>query len=380
MSQIKYFKGLNNVSDPLRSGLAWLTVADNVFITDTGGIEKRDGYSQVSSGAYTGVYTTKDFQRMYLVDGGSLKTADGVVLKTGISAAPMFWTEINDQVFFNNGVDSGVILADNTVLVWRWAGPFAPVVAAVTGTLPAGTYQVRVTTVLADGRETGTSDASEITLGEGQALQISGLAARSNVYIAPANSTVYQLAGANTSSSFVWNSGPEYLGRDLLNAFLDPLPTDATVVQEWKGRIYAAQYLPGEDQTVVWFTEPMGYHLFNLNSNFFIVPGRVEMLAPHDKALVVGTRTKLFAYTVQAIEELADYGVVPGQHWAADDDRLIFWTARGACSALPFTNLTERQVSVAPGVQAGGTIVRSGGQKRYVVALHQGGAAFNQFT
>lgn len=373
----RFFRGLNNVTDSLRLGLGWFAEANNVHVTDAGAVESRDGYTRVSTGAYTGAYSTKNFQRMYLVDGGNLKTADGVVLKSGLSAAPMFWTEVNEQVFFNNGIDSGVILPDNTVLEWRWVPPSAPQVAAVTGNLPAGVYQVRVTTSLADGRETGTSDAGEITLVEGQALQVAGLAAHSNVYIAPANSTVYQLAASNTGSSFVWNRGPEYLGRDLLNAFLDPLPSGTTVVQEWKGCIYAAQYLASEDQTVVWFTEPMGYHLFNLNSNFFIAPGRVEMLAPHDKALIVGTRSKTFAYTVKTIEELANYGVVPGQHWADDDGRLIFWTTRGACTALPFTNLTERQVSVAPGVSAGGTIVQTKGQKRYLVSIQQGGSAFN---
>jgi hypothetical protein len=102
------------------------------------------------------------------------------------------------------------------------------------------------------------------------------------------------------------------------------------------------------------------------------------MLAPHDDALIVGTDACIYAYG-DRLNELADYGVVRGQHWAEDDERIIFWSVRGACAALPFRNLTERSVSVAPGVQAGGTIVRSGGQKRYVVALQSGGAAFNSF-
>ena len=79
------------------------------------------------------------------------------------------------------------------------------------------------------------------------------------------------------------------------------------------------------------------------------------------------------------LTDLAPYGVVPGQHWAADDDdSIIFQSTRGACRALPFKNLHERSVSFAPGLAAGGAIRRSGGQRHYLVAIQQGGSAFNQ--
>ena len=143
--------------------------------------------------------------------------------------------------------------------------------------------------------------------------------------------------------------------------------------------MYAAQYFPTENQTVVWFSRPLGFHLFNLNQDFFMVPGHVHMLAPHKDALIVGTGERVFAYAGEKLSQLAQYGVVPGQHWSADDERIIFWTLRGVCAAMPFTNLMERSVSVAPGIKAGGTIVRQGGQKRYLAVLQQGGSAFNSF-
>lgn len=376
--KITSFLGLNNVTDSLRAGFGYLSVADNVVVTDSGAIEKRKGYSRVEAGSFSAAYATLDYQRAYLVTSGSLRTLSGAVIKTGITPAPMYWAEINDDVYFNNGTDRGIIRPDNSLIDWSWSVPATPTVAAVTGSLPAGLYQVRCTTLASDGRETGASDSFELVLPEGRALQITGLAANSRVYIAPADSTVYQYAFTATGAA-VWNSSPDSLGRELLNNLLDPLPLGADVIQLWKGRAYAAQYMPEHKQSVVWFSEPMGFHLFNLNSSFFMVPGKVTMLAPHDTALVVGTDTRQFAYTPEGIKEIADYGVVPGQHWAKDDDRIMYWTTRGVCT-FPFSNLTERQVSVAPGVQAGGTIVHSGGQKRFVVALHQGGAAFNAYS
>ena len=387
--KIKAFKGLQNVSDPLRLGLGWLAQADNVDITDTGALVRRHGYSLSLAGAFTASFSTFDHQRMYVVDGGALKSikdsTTASTLRVGLSNAPMRWAEINDQVFYNNGVDSGIILPDDEVLDWRWDMPATPVAVAVTGTLAPGVYQVRCTFVLADGRTTGASDAAEVELAQGQALSVSDIpqvtGAKTQVHIAPANSTVFQLAATTTRAALVWNAPPEELGADLLNTFFDPLPAGVREIQAWRGRLYAAQYFPDIGQSVVWFSEPLGFHLFDLNSAYFMVPGQVLMLAPHDDALIVGTDARVYAYVGDKLTQLAPYGVVPGQHFAVDQDdgKTYFWTKRGLCAAMPFANLTEKQISVSPGSHAGAAIVYHGGQKRYLACLHAGGAAFNAF-
>lgn len=374
---IKLFKGLNNVSDPLGLDMSWLVQADNLNVTDRGVLNKRAGYTLARAGSFIGAFSTFDFERGYCVTPSAIQTFPGEDIAPLTSPDTMFWTEINSQVFFNNGTDSGIIRADNSVLPWRWSMPASPVLGAVTGDLPAGTYMVCCTYTLPDGRETGATEPAYITLGEGQALQISQLSLGCNVYIAPANSDVFQLYCTAARTATVFNSSPDYLGRDLLNAFVDPLPLGAGAIQAWQGRIYAAHHDPALNQTAIWFSEPLGFHLFNLNSSFFLVPGKVEMLAPHDAALVVGTGECVYAYDGAKLTQVADYGVVPGQHWDKDGDRLLFWSKRGLCSALPFQNLTDRQISVAPGVRAGGCLVRAGGQKRYLTVLQQGGSPFN---
>jgi len=381
---IKSFRGLNNVSDPMRLDMSWLVQADNVNISETGAISKREGYSLARAGAFTSAFSTFDFSRMYTADALGIKTFTGENIAALSSTSPMFWCEANDNVYYNNGVDSGVIGPDNTVTPWRWPTPTAPSVAAVTGNLPAGMYQVRCTYILDDGRETGTGDSAEIYLTDGQGLQISNIplglgVSGTNIYIAPANSDVYQLFASTRSTALTFSSSPNDLGRDLLNAFLDPLPLGADAIQAWKGRIYAAQYMPTENQTAIWYSEALGFHLFNLNSNFIIVPGRVHMLAPHSDALVIGTGERVYAYDGTKLVQVAEYGVVPGQHWAKDDERILFWSVRGLCAALPFSNLTEKAVSVAPGVRAGGCVIRAGGQKRYLSVIQQGGSAFNPY-
>lgn len=296
---ISSFRGLNSVSDPLRLGLGWLTLANNINVTDTGAIAQREGYSRSLAGSFTGAYSTLDAQRLYLIDGGVLKAKAGsvaITLMSLTSTAPMYWCEVNDRVFFNNGTDSGIIEPDNAISPWR-------------------------------------------------------------------ESTLADL---------------EFLGADgtPLSALLDPLPLGTDVIQAWKGRIYAAQYMAAENQTVIWYSQPLGFHLFRLDTDFIVVPGRVLMLAPHDDALLIGTDQIVYAYG-ERLDELAPYGVVPGQHWSEDSKQVFFWTTRGLCSALPFRNHTEQQVSVAPGVHAGGSVLKTDGQRRYVVAIQQGGAAYN---
>lgn len=298
MPQIKRFKGLNNVSDPLRLSPGWLAQADNVNISDTGAMSKRKGYSLHRAGAFNSAYNTLDFQRSYLATAIGIQNFAGENIAVLSSIAPMFWCEVNEHVYFNNGTDSGVIAPDDSVSVWRGA---------------------------------------PVSYGAG----------------------------------FKNDDGTE------MEVLFETLPLGTGPIQFWKGRMYAAQYFPRENQTVVWFSEPLGYHLFNLDSNFIILPGRVEMMAPHDEALLVGTDACVYAYTGEKLAQLADYGVVPGQHWSQDGQRILFWTNRGLCAALPFTNLTERQISVAPGVRAGGCLVRSGGQKRFLAVLQQGGVPFN---
>lgn len=361
----------------MRLDMGWLVSANNINITETGAIAKREGFTLQQSGSYASAFNTFDYQRAYFVVGGVIKDFDGTSIKTLTSTAPMYWCEINYQVFFNNGTDSGVILTDNTLLDWRWAEPVAPTVIAVTGSLAPGLYRVLCTTTLSDGRETGASDIAEIELTDGQALQISGLGANTNVFIAPSNSDVFSYAGCGP---MVWNSSPDDLGRDFQNYQLDTLPLGCSVIQAWKGRMYAAQYFQPNNQSAIWYSLPLGYHLFDLNVGFILVPGQVHMLAAHDGVLIIGTGERIYAYDGQKLDPITDYGVLPGKHWDKDDDgRILMWTSRGLCAALPFANITEKQVSVAPGVRAGGCVVRTGGQKRYVAAVQTGGAPFNAY-
>lgn len=388
--RIDKFKGLNNVSDPLRLGLGWLSRADNVDITDTGALVRRGGYALYRSGVLSGAFNTADFKRLYVVDGGALKRIDSassaITLRTGLSNKQMHWVEVNNDVYFTNGIDSGIIRRDDSVIDWAWSVPTPVVLSAGQGDLPAGQYQVACTYRMPDGRETGASAVSIIDLAAGSSLVISSIPSVAGyvtrVYVAPANSRVLQLAFETTQASASWNATPDALGEELMYGVIFPLPLGATQPTLWKGALYVMEYFPESNITVVWCSEPLGFHLFDQRAKFIVLKGKGVMLASHVNALLLGTDDAVYSWDGEKLTVEAEYGAVPGWGSVVDDDNgdVYFWTERGVCRAMPFANVTERQVSVAPGTQAGAAIVRQQGQKKYVVVLRRGGEAFNQHS
>ena len=78
-NRISDFHGLNNVTDPIKLDLSWAVQADNVDVDKHGNMRRCDGYTQFNTATNcTGAYTTKDLQRYYLVDNGSLLPYDNI--------------------------------------------------------------------------------------------------------------------------------------------------------------------------------------------------------------------------------------------------------------------------------------------------------------
>ena len=209
---------------------------------------------------------------------------------------------------------------------------------------------------------------------------------RTRTYICPANSTVFGLAVSSTATATVWDFDPTSLGIELRTEFCDPIPAGCDVIQHWRGRMWAALYDHATNTTAIFPSKALGFHLFDLDEAV-AVTGRVLMLAPTDSGLVIGTDRHVWALSADgSLGKLAHYGVVPGNSWAFDlledgrdnDKTVLFWSQRGMCRALPFTNLTAGHLSVAPGVQANAAVIARKGEKHFLANLHAGGTAFNQ--
>lgn len=95
MAAIRYFRGLNNVTDPLRLGLSWFVRADNVDVTEPGGVQVCVGRSLAMACTPTGLYSTRDFSRLYVIDGRELRQ---VLDDMTVHPRCRTWAAINYQV------------------------------------------------------------------------------------------------------------------------------------------------------------------------------------------------------------------------------------------------------------------------------------------
>jgi hypothetical protein len=387
-SNAKAFKGLNNVIDPMRLNWEWLSVADNLNITDTEAIVLADGHKRRYTGTRVqGAYSTLDLTRLYLVDNGTLfrvhPNFTAVPLRTGLADRPMHFAEENERVYYANGVDYGIVLPDDTLIDWVIPVPAPCVLDRSTGSLPAGLYRVVCTFVAADGRESGAGDATAIVLDSDAALTISGIEQRAgyttNVYVASANSTVFNLLTSHAPVALSWNGSPNDVGRELTTQLLSALPIGASLPTFFKARAYLVEFFPSANVSFLYESKPLAPHLYDFSEGFYCIAGEVVLLAGQKEALVVGTRSAIYLYDGEKLDRVADYGTVPGWHaQLTPEKKLIFWTVRGFCQAPPFENLSETKLSAAPGLSAGAAVIDADGYRKYVAVLQQdGGAPYN---
>lgn len=388
-SEVSAFVGLANVNDPVRVGLRGLTVADNVEVTATGSLRKRAGRRLCDAAPLLSGYATEDGTRLYVqrADGiyavGRDETQSLVVATD--SPHPLRWTEFNQSVYFANRDTDGVISPVGALMPWRWPVPGAPQIALGAGSLPAGQYQLAQTFVMPDGRETGASPRTAITLAQPGGLTLTasppaGWTAR--LYASGADSTTLMLLG-ETTGSLTLGVGPNQLAAELAADFglAVPAPVDIDCLTACRGRLYAATFHDGV--SIVWSSLPLTPHLWSALEGYVPVLGRVTMLADGGDALLIGTADAVYRLSIDdngpVFSTLASYGVAPGLAAARDGDVTYIWTKRGVCRYPEFTNLTERRVSVPPGSVANAAVVHDRGQVRFLACLAAGGQAFNPY-
>ena len=377
------FRGLNNVVDPRRLDLSWLVQADNVDVTNRSALVRCSGFTKRTTNfAITGAYATKDLKRLYVVDAGELRQMNAdltyTVLESGLSSGEMYFEEVNGLVYYANGVDFGVIEA-TTVRQWGIEPPAPPAAAVGGGVLQAGRYQIVCTLVDARGLESGSSAVTVVDVPDDSSIVLSSIPQESgyttNVYVTTQNGTVFMLLRENAASSFIYNCGPNQLGREL--PFWNADAPRGSMPAHFAGRMHLAETFAAHDMTVIWRSQPLHFHHFDLSGDALSVPGTVRMLKALRDVLLIGTDRQIFGWDGERLVQLANYGVVPGWHASELEGQMYFWSLRGLCRAMPFENLTQSTVSVPPGSSAGAMVIEKDGMRRYVVALQQGGEAYN---
>jgi hypothetical protein len=388
------FSSVVNTRSRKDIGLKALYVGDNVVISDSKKITRRDGYAvHRASSTVRSAYGCGD--SLYVVEGGTLlrmaSTTQDHIITTGLTGQRFNWDDVNGDAYFVSETDAGIARGD-AYLPWRLTLPaisYAAVVSSLTPPATAfnvgssygsATFRVCATYETDDGRETAPSEVAELVGTPYTNLirvDVPPAYARTNVYCTEADGTVYRLVASSTGTTVTFN--PARGGRELTTLNMVGLPAGVTHIAFVGGCCYVGQYLPVEKMSVIWPSQPLAYHLFD-PEKFIPVPGELALLLDVGKNnLLIGTTEAVYAYSGEGeLEQLADYGVVPGMAGDTDaNDTAFFWTTRGICKALPFENLTEQVVSMPPGQRATAAIIYQNGMQQFIAVTQGSSTAFN---
>lgn len=159
---------------------------------------------------------------------------------------------------------------------------------------------------------------------------------------------------------------PQGLNADPLTRFADPFPDNVDKIAWHDASLWCASGF--SDQSLIRYSKPFHYHLFDYETNYIIVPGQVAALKGVGEALFIGTTDAMYLYN-GALNKVADYGVIPGQPLAKAPNGTDFvFTRRGVCVVNPFQNLTETKVKPIDASVCFAQVIEDNGLLKFVAA------------
>lgn len=177
--------GLNNTADPKafprddNGAITALAQAVNVDLDDTARIRRARGFTVMAEGEAHSLHERKE-HLLAIVNGNLCAFADhqdglmlDKVLAGGFNRFVTYATDDDENTYWSDGLRHGRIDA-NLGLHPFWPGTPDPVVVATAdaGALAAGTYQVSVTAIDAEGRQSGASEPVFVPVTSGQGLEV----------------------------------------------------------------------------------------------------------------------------------------------------------------------------------------------------------------
>lgn len=130
-------------------------------------------------------------------------------------------------------------------------------------------------------------------------------------------------------------------------------PTGTECVSFFEGCVWLSYFDSVANQSFVFRSKPFFWSRWDLAMDYFAVPGHVLLLAAPNNggAMVVGTDQAIHVYSQGTLQQVADWGAVPGKH-DEDEGRVYFWSEYGLCRAMPFEAMTDEAVTVPGGTRA----------------------------
>lgn len=347
--------------------------AVNTDVDSAGWLRRRAGYTRVLAGVNTrGGYSCP--LGTYFVQGSKLFRLNdddsSTELCDGILGGDATYEYFNGTVYFSDGRVTKRITAAGAG-EWGLDVPATPSLYAVPGALPAGSYVAAITTVDADGRESGASEAVPISINVASGIRVTGLPSgkTARIYLsAPDGTTLFMVAVTGADHYDV--TLPGYAsGKPLDTQFLMK-PPPGRIIRHFNGRLYIADALG-----TVWFTEPYAPDLVHRARGFFQFPAPVTVMEPAGENGMWFVAEITEFYVGGGPEEFKPqvrlgYGAVYGTSQVLPQTKDAIWySTRGVVMGTKDGQVTNLQeVNVAPDTgSAGALLVREQDGNRHAV-------------
>lgn len=389
---IDSWKGLNNVTVPERTEQGYLKEATNIDIDKGGGIRKRKGYVQKLSGNFHSLWS--DGTNCFAVkDGNLVKIASDysvITLLSNVGTDKISFDYYDGAYYFTSNSRSGIIEGSDIVPFGIQSPNPKPTLSSTTGLLTKGTYQVAITYVTSDGRESGTGLAQVIEVSLNSGIQLSNIpqstdsrVTKIRVYCSTPNGEILYLVDTISHGTSSW------IIKDVHGA-ITPLRS-FNVYPAPNGHIlkYAHGYMFIAQDNILWYSEPYAVEWWKPHSNFMLFEEKITAVMPTEGGLWIAA-DKLYYLSGRTPSEMRKKAVEPVRSVEGSDVRIpgayifientpigykwLITTNKGVFVCFDdgiALSLTERNVSFPEAEDGSAMFVQEEGINRYVTLLNK---------
>lgn len=366
------FIGLNNrlpvtrleTSLANRSPATYFRVADNVELTASGLIRRRQGFALASAGGFHSLWA--DEQDAYAVKDGALLhihplTMAQTLAAPDVGAGRVSYARLPDgMVYWTNGRSigrlSGAVARD---AVTPAPNP-TPIATATAGSLTPGRYQVCFTALSNDG-ESATTEPQEVLLPNGGGIAFAGLTPATLVYATGADGAVFNEIAPGDYLS------PGNTGAVCSTFMLATMPAGSAIAH-YRGSLLVAR------GKFLYLSEPYRYGLMNAGRGFIPFPKEITVIQPCEDGLYV-CADKTYWIPGDPLSAnpvvVQPFGALPGSAVFDPEEQTAYWQSRqGVVVAKPGGQTAAPQYAALTFASAssGATLVREQDGERHVIA------------
>jgi len=287
MIKIDAVAGINNLSPENSQAISVLREAVNVELSKEGKASRRPGRTRLIAGTKVhSIWSDPKLDFALYADGDSIFAFSADIqpqlVTTGISNnLPISYALVNDQVYWSNSMQSGVITLGLEGIPWGCVEPSGqPLLAGSSaGGLYAGEYQVAITYRDVFGRESGSTLASAVQVSDSGGIALTSIPQPAmgdmvsvvRIYATAANDTSLRHVADIPVGMTSFNIGKTNRGKLLDTQHLVKMPA-GHIVRYGHGRMWAAK-----GKELIW-SEPLRYGLYNETDNRITFPERITMV------------------------------------------------------------------------------------------------------